>query len=121
MIDVAKEFSPYPSGRVPEDGDKNGEAFRRKHLMPAIQLVLSGNVQDREVIVDIDGIRSFGSSFLEEAFGGLSREEGLDATKAIALLKIRRTKPYLKMYEDAIHKHLKEALLRISEGGVRTS
>jgi len=65
-IRIAKDFSRYPAGRYVVDGPYSGEHFRTKLLVPAIQ------AQDK-VVVDMDGARGYGSSFLEEAFGGLVR------------------------------------------------
>ena len=67
---IAEDFSPYPAGRYPEDGEFNGTTFRRDHLVPAL-----GEFDRVEVV--FDGVAGFGSSFLEEAFGGLIREEGM--------------------------------------------
>ncbi|MCF7725303.1 STAS-like domain-containing protein [Sulfitobacter sp. M22] len=110
MIDMAREFSPYPSGRVPDDGEFNGQKFRREYLMPAIVKILNGDIEDTEIVIDIDGVRVFGSSFLEEAFGGLVREDEIDSLRAIPLLRIKRTKAGLQMYEDDIKDHLTTAL-----------
>ena len=68
-INIAKDFSRYPAGRYQEDGDFNGEEFRKKYLVPALK-----NSDKVEVV--FDGVAGFGSSFLEEAFGGLVRHEG---------------------------------------------
>lgn len=68
-ISIARDFSPYPAGRVPEDGPFNGTTFRDEVLLPAFKK--HGNVA-----VDFDGLFSCGSSFLEEAFGGLLRHGG---------------------------------------------
>ncbi|MFM5314895.1 STAS-like domain-containing protein [Aeromonas sp. HMWF015] len=46
-------------------GDNSGEQYRNV----IIDAVLSGD----EVIIDLDGTEGYGSSFLEEAFGGLIR------------------------------------------------
>ena len=59
-IVIAEDFSPYPAGRFPEDGNYNGEKFRKKYLVPALQ-----NYDKVEVV--FDGVAGFGSSFLEEA------------------------------------------------------
>lgn len=64
-IDIAKDFSDIPGGRFPRDGEFNGETFRDKWLAPALK--------NGEVIVILDHTEGFGSSFLEEAFGGLVR------------------------------------------------
>ena len=68
-IIIAKDFSRYPAGRYQEDGDFNGEIFRKNYLVPALK-----NFDKVEVV--FDGVAGFGSSFLEEAFGGLVRHEG---------------------------------------------
>lgn len=66
IINIARDFSRYPAGRFPSDGPFNGTLFRKKFLIPSL------SQQDR-VIVELDGVRGLGSSFLEEAFGGLLR------------------------------------------------
>lgn len=107
-IDIAKRFSRHPAGRVASDGPDNGERFRDEVLVPALQQALDrdGNIK---VIVDIDGCRSFGSSFLEEAFGGLARVPSFPFLKAVEVLKIQSEKPHLQIYRDAIMKYLKDA------------
>lgn len=65
-IQIAKDFSRYPAGRTTKDGPFSGELFRKKFLEPNI------TSQD-QIIIDLDGARGYGSSFLEEAFGGLVR------------------------------------------------
>ena len=67
---IAEVFSPYPAGRHPSDGEFCGAAFRQDHLVPALR-----NGERVEVV--FDGVAGVGSSFLEEAFGGLVREEGM--------------------------------------------
>ena len=71
-INVAKDFYIAPVGRVPADGDYNGERFRKEYLVPALQ-------KADIVFIDLDGSEGYGSSFLEEAFGGLVRKEGFTA------------------------------------------
>ena len=66
-INVAKEFYPRPLGRIPEDGEYNGTLFKDSILIPAIK-------NNRTVVVDFHGVAMAGSSFLEEAFGGIIRE-----------------------------------------------
>lgn len=60
-------FARYPYGRYESDGPYSGEVFRRKVLLPAFEAD-----QDRIQVV-LDGASGLGSSFLEEAFGGLVR------------------------------------------------
>lgn len=107
-IDIALQFSRHPAGRVKTDGPDNGERFRNEYLVPTLINAMSeSSVQ--EVIVDIDGCRSFGSSFLEEAFGGLSRVPAFPFSDAINILKIRSKKPHLQIYKDSILEYLSDA------------
>lgn len=66
IVNIAEEFSVYPGGRYPSDGKFSGEEFRQQFLEP----YLAGG---ESVCVELDGTRGYGSSFLEEAFGGLIR------------------------------------------------
>lgn len=116
MIDIAKEFSPYPSGRVPSDGTFNGEAFREEILLPALKKVMEDD-NDRFLEIDIDGVRTFGSSFLEEAFGGVARDKSVDAKAALSVVRIKCTKDHLAIYKDAILALISETV----NGGRRTS
>lgn len=65
-ISIANEFSRYPAGRFSKDGPFSGELFRKKFLEPNLKL-------HEKILIDLDGTRGYGSSFLEEAFGGLIR------------------------------------------------
>lgn len=87
-IRVAKEFSRYPAGRYYSDGPASGERFREEMLAPFV------NVED-ELVVELDGARAYGSSFLEEAFGGLVRERRTTKERALQVIKIRSSKPSL--------------------------
>jgi hypothetical protein len=69
-IAIAKQFSDVPAGRFYSDGEVSGQAFRERLLLPAL-------ANGGHVLVDLDGVEGYGSSFLEEAFGGLIREHGL--------------------------------------------
>lgn len=65
-IDIGSEFTRFPAGRYVSDGIFSGEKFRDTVLVPALRAY-------REVRVLLDGTMGYGSSFLEEAFGGLVR------------------------------------------------
>lgn len=67
------DFSQFPGPRYIKLGPDSGELFRKKKLLPAL-------LENDEVSVNLDGVAGYGSSFLEEAFGGLVRE-GVDIKK----------------------------------------
>ncbi len=105
VIDMGRMFSPYPAGRVENDGPHNGARFRDEFLLPALTSAMEGRAA-RRVVVDLDGCRVFGSTFLEEAFGGLARVPGFPFDEAVDHLEIRYSKPYLKLYHDAVKDYL---------------
>ena len=65
-IRLVEDFNPNPFGRYREDGERSAQVFREKHLMPAV-------LEYDRVVVDLSGYNYYGSSFLEETFGGLVR------------------------------------------------
>lgn len=67
LINIAKDFGRHPGGRYRTDGDASGEAFREDHLIPALQ-------SNDSIVIELDGTRGYGSSFLEECFGGAVRK-----------------------------------------------
>ena len=87
IIKLATDFSEYPAGRYTTDGDDSGERFREDFLVPALK--------NGEVIVDLDGAMGYGSSFLEEAFGGVLRTH-----KDTFSIKSLRDKLHLISIED---------------------
>ena len=86
-ISVASEFSVYPGGRTPDDGPYSGEEFRDNFLIPYLK-------DGKHVCVSLDGTRGYGSSFLEEAFGGLVRR-GFSQEELHRLLSFESARPGL--------------------------
>ena len=83
-ISVAKDFSRFPAGRFKTDGAYSGERFRDEFLRPALQ-------KDDVVEVDLDGVAGYGSSFLDEAFGGLVRTNVVAAGDVQTRLRLKAT------------------------------
>lgn len=65
-INIARDFSRFPAGRYLDDGPYSGAAFRDRYMKPALD-------RGETLVIELDGVRGYGSSFLEEAFGGLVR------------------------------------------------
>jgi hypothetical protein len=103
-ISIAKDFSDVPAGRYLADGDFTGQEFREKYLVPA----LKNADNNHPVIVDINDVEGYGSSFLEEAFGGLVREEQFSKEELNHKLKIEANSTY-NIYKDIIKLHIEEA------------
>ncbi|HCR4037705.1 TPA: STAS-like domain-containing protein [Morganella morganii] len=64
-----KDFSRFPGPRYKHLGEFSGEEFRDDILVPEL-IANNGDIE-----VNLDGVFGYGSSFLEETFGGLSRCE----------------------------------------------
>lgn len=103
IIKVA-EFSKYPGPRFEYLGPNSGEKFRTEVLKPAID-------SNENVAVDLDGVFGYGSSFLEEAFGGLVRA-GVPQNKMLRLLEnlISKNDPSIK---SEIEEYVRDALARV--------
>jgi hypothetical protein len=70
MIEVkVLAFSEFPGPRNAKIGSNSGEEFRDTVLIKQIELNGIENI-----VVNLDGTAGYGSSFLEEAFGGLIRK-----------------------------------------------
>lgn len=72
IISIAKDFSAIPGARFPEEGDFSGQDFRNNVLCPALKEAIS---KDEVLTVILDGTAGLGTSFLEESFGGLIRND----------------------------------------------
>lgn len=73
-IQICKDFSDAPGGRYEKEGEHSGEEFREKVLYPQIKDLVDHKDRNDKVTINFDGCYGFGTSFLEEAFGGLVRK-----------------------------------------------
>ncbi len=81
-INVTKQFSEYPAGRYRSDGKFSGEVFRDDWLAPYLS--------EHDIVeIDLDGAMGYGSSFLEEAFGGLVRKHHMTPSSLRSKLRIK--------------------------------
>lgn len=97
-IRVAKDFSSTPGGRFKEMGPKSGEEFRE-----IIEKYLSSG---EHVTVILDDVEGYGSSFLDEAFGGLLRIGRWKKDDLQRRLIIRAEKSAFKTYEIEAKRYL---------------
>jgi STAS-like domain of unknown function (DUF4325) len=102
-IDIAKDYNPYPAGRDEHDGPFNGQKFRKEILLPKFKEALDKKIP---LVVYLFGVKSFGSSFLDEAFGGLVRKEGVKKTDVNSFLKIDVGTPDNLRYKLAIERYI---------------
>lgn len=71
-----KEFTEFPGPRYRSLGPFSGEEFREDVLVPAIK------AHGTNIEIDLDDTFGYGSSFLEEAFGGLLRDNTISVEQA---------------------------------------
>jgi hypothetical protein len=102
IVNIAKDFSEVPAGRFTTDGDFSGQRFREEILLPSLG---TGD----QVEIDIDGTAGYGSSFLEEAFGGLVRRGSCSRDELHRRLIIRTQDPSFSMYRAAIWRYIDHA------------
>lgn len=100
-IIIAKDFSSTPAGRYNSDGPDSGQRFRDEILIKCLN-------ESDQVEVWLDGTAGYGSSFLEEAFGGLIREHGFTENDLKKRLKIKCQNPEYETF-------VKEALEYIAD------
>ena len=73
------EYTKFPGGRYIEDGEGNATLFRTNYLLPPLR-------NKKTITVELDGVSGYPSSFLDEAFGGLVREEGISSEDVLKYL-----------------------------------
>lgn len=101
-IVIGKDFSDTPSGRYRDDGPFSGEVFRDDHLVPALK-------ENEKVYVDISGVEGYGSSFLEEVFGGLVRLRIYTKSELSEKLKCEAQDKSKACYLERIHAYMEAA------------
>ncbi|MFN0729406.1 STAS-like domain-containing protein [Polaribacter gochangensis] len=103
-IKIAKDFSFTPGPRYIDEGKNSGEKFRKEVLYPKFKEAIETN---KKVIVDLDGTAGYGTSFLEESFGGLIRINKLSYKEILKVLTIiTEEEDYL---EDDVYEYLNDA------------
>lgn len=103
-VNISKDFSPTPGPRYIDEGSHSGEEFRIEILYPKVKQAIENNMG---ITIVLDGTDGYGTSFLEEAFGGLIRTNKLnydDIKKRVSL--ISNEEDYLI---DDINEYLSDA------------
>lgn len=103
-LSVAKDFSVTPGPRLRSEGEYSGQAFLEDLLRPKF---VSASESGTKLLVDLDGVAGYPSSFLEQAFGGLAREFGTE--RVLRHLELVCTdEPYIT---DQVTKYIHRAVL----------
>lgn len=102
-LTILKDFSATPGTRHRFEGDFSGEKLREEVLEPILREAIESN---KLLVINLDGTAGYGTSFLEEAFGGLIRA-GFNYKSVIDHIKlISNEEEYLI---DDIYQYLQEA------------
>ena len=115
-ISVAHDFSKEPCGRTRQDGCFSGQEFREKYLAPAL-------LKPGALLVNLDDTDGYSSSFLEEAFGGLVRNQGFcpdDLRKKLRILSLQDPTliDEIDQYLDEAYKDTAQGILHPEPGKV---
>ncbi len=102
ILKIAEEFTKFPSGRFKSDGKYSGERFREDLLVPILK-------EYDKVTVFIDGVKGYGSSFLEEAFGGTIRNKIFTKDELKRKLIIAFEDNAFQSYETEIWEYINDA------------
>lgn len=107
-ISIAQDFSRTPGGRYIRLGRYSGEEFREKFLIPHLS-------KGEELSILLDGTAGYGSSFLEEAFGGLVRQGYSMSFLKQHMNVVAEARSY-KTYAEEIWQYVEEEEERSREG-----
>jgi len=105
FLSIANDFTKTPGGRHRADGDYSGEEFREDFLVPKYKEAVG---RGYALVVDLDGVAGYATSFLEEAFGGLVRELKECVSEHLRLqtenrIRLQEVKGYISDAERATH------------------
>jgi hypothetical protein len=101
-IQLATDFSAFPGGRRRADGPYSGEEFREKFLTPPLK-------GGERLTVRLDGAFGYPSSFLDEAFGGLIREDHFELAQIRDKLTLVPGDESYEVYVELIWTYISEA------------
>ncbi|WP_276496692.1 STAS-like domain-containing protein [Pontibacter litorisediminis] len=103
-ISIAKDFTRTPGSRYKKEGEFSGELFRETILKDAVREAIKKN---EKLTIILDGVAGYGTSFLEESFGGLIREDHIPYEDLIkTLIFVSKEEPYL---ENDIVEYIEDA------------
>ena len=101
---ISKQFSKTPGSRVRSEGKFSGQELRENYLLPFVISALSENVS---FTIDLDGAAGYGTSFLEEAFGGLVRINKIPLKDLLKYMTIKSDE--MPMFKELVDSYIKRA------------
>jgi hypothetical protein len=92
-ISIKENFISTPGPRYKKEGKWSGEQLRIDLIYPNFIKAIEEN---KKFFIDLDGTSGYGTSFLEEVFGGLIRINKLKYSEINNLLELKsEEEPYL--------------------------
>ena len=101
---VAKQFSKTPGSRVRSEGKFSGQELREDYLL---SFVSSSLAEKAHFIIDLDGAAGYGTSFLEEAFGGLVRINKISLKDLLKYMTIKSDE--MPIFKELVDSYIKRA------------
>lgn len=101
-INIAEDYSKTPGSRYEKEGKYSGEIFRERILAPKIKDAIKN---DNKIEINLDGTAGYGTSFLEEIFGGLIRVDN------ISYDEIKKRLTIISLEEDYLLDDIEQDLL----------
>jgi len=103
---TVRDFSETPGPREKVQGDFSAELFVETVLDPEFKKMdVDASLK---MVIDLDGTLGYGTSFLEEVFGGTARKKGVDFVRN-RIEVVSEEEPWLKdeikTYVDDVEKH----------------
>lgn len=80
VINIKNDFSDSPGARYQKDGPYSGEEFYLKLLKPKFDKAIQDKVK---LVINLDGVWGYPSSFVSGSFGKLSLEVGSETMKDV--------------------------------------
>lgn len=106
---AVKDFSETPGPRRKAEGDFSAESFVEAILNPEFRKMDTNSAS--KMIINLDGTLGYGTSFLEEVFGGTARKKGVDFVRnRIEVISMEEPwlKDEIKSYVDDVKNYSKE-------------
>lgn len=105
-INIANDYSKTPGSRYEKEGKYSGEVFRKTIFAPAMKEAIEN---DLNLEINLDGTAGYGTSFLEEIFGGLIREDNIPYNE------IKNRVSIISLEEDYLIEDIENDLLDAKE------
>ncbi|MBL0209447.1 MAG: STAS-like domain-containing protein [Holophagaceae bacterium] len=104
IFSIARAFSRTPGPRYRDEGKKSGQELREDHIIGLLNMCIKDS---KQLEINLDGTAGYATSFLEEAFGGLIRNDKFNLETLKSKLKFVSTEEDYLI--DDIWEYIQEA------------